>query len=160
MNISKFFLALLIAGAGMEFASAQALTPEQQQKALDAAHQRVLEERKKDAEAGPATSRSKAARPGRSWFGKKSAPAAAKEAAPAKPTPAPKPTKSSGAKDAAAVNKDSVVAAPLVPAPTTAARSGPKTKEERLADLLESYKNDNISPLEYHQQRAKILTEP
>jgi NAD(P)H-dependent FMN reductase len=36
--------------------------------------------------------------------------------------------------------------------------SGPK--EARLADLLRQYKADEISPEQYHKQRAKILTEP
>jgi hypothetical protein len=35
-----------------------------------------------------------------------------------------------------------------------------KDKEKRLADLLEQYRADKITPHEYHQQRAKILAEP
>jgi hypothetical protein len=35
-----------------------------------------------------------------------------------------------------------------------------KTKEDRLADLLDSYRKDLISPIEYHKERAKILAEP
>jgi hypothetical protein len=34
------------------------------------------------------------------------------------------------------------------------------SKEKRLADLLDLYKADKITPTEYHQQRAKILAEP
>jgi hypothetical protein len=33
-------------------------------------------------------------------------------------------------------------------------------KQQRLADLLQKYKADEISPEQYHQQRAKILAEP
>jgi hypothetical protein len=33
-------------------------------------------------------------------------------------------------------------------------------KEARLAELLRKYKTDQITPEEYHQQRAKILSEP
>jgi hypothetical protein len=33
-------------------------------------------------------------------------------------------------------------------------------KEQRLQELLSKYKADQISPEEYHQQRAKILAEP
>jgi hypothetical protein len=33
-------------------------------------------------------------------------------------------------------------------------------KEARLAELLRKYKADQITPEEYHQQRAKILSEP
>jgi len=36
--------------------------------------------------------------------------------------------------------------------------SGPK--EQRLEELLQLYKTDKITPAEYHQQRAKILSEP
>jgi hypothetical protein len=33
-------------------------------------------------------------------------------------------------------------------------------KEQRLQDLLRKYRADQITPEEYHQQRAKILAEP
>jgi hypothetical protein len=33
-------------------------------------------------------------------------------------------------------------------------------KEQRLQELLRKYKADQITPEEYHQQRAKILAEP
>ena len=38
--------------------------------------------------------------------------------------------------------------------------AGSKTKQQRLAELLELYKADKVSPSEYHAQRAKILSEP
>jgi hypothetical protein len=38
--------------------------------------------------------------------------------------------------------------------------AGPKTKQERLVELLQLYQADKISPAEYHDQRAKILAEP
>ena len=41
------------------------------------------------------------------------------------------------------------------PAPTEAA-----TKEGKLADLLRRYQADEITPLEYHTERAKIVAEP
>ena len=34
------------------------------------------------------------------------------------------------------------------------------SKEQRLKELLRKYKADEITPEEYHQQRAKILSEP
>jgi hypothetical protein len=34
------------------------------------------------------------------------------------------------------------------------------SKEQRLAELLQLYRTDKITPAEYHQQRAKILGEP
>ncbi len=36
----------------------------------------------------------------------------------------------------------------------------PGSKEERLADLLDQYRADRISPADYQAQRAKILAEP
>jgi hypothetical protein len=50
----------------------------------------------------------------------------------------------------------SAVTAPVTPAQP----GGPKTKQERLSELLELYKADKISPAEYHAQRARILAEP
>ena len=48
---------------------------------------------------------------------------------------------------------DKTPVVPVVP-------DGPKSKQQRLAELLDAYKKDKISPADYHQQRAKILTEP
>jgi hypothetical protein len=42
------------------------------------------------------------------------------------------------------------------PAPSSFAAS----KEQRLADLLRRYQADEISPLQYHTERAKIIAEP
>jgi hypothetical protein len=38
--------------------------------------------------------------------------------------------------------------------------AGPKTKQQRLMELLDQYKADKLTPAEYHAQRAKILSEP
>jgi hypothetical protein len=47
------------------------------------------------------------------------------------------------------------------PAPTpVVAMPAPGSKEARLADLLNDYKTDKITPAEYQQRRAKILSEP
>jgi hypothetical protein len=35
-----------------------------------------------------------------------------------------------------------------------------KTKLQRLTELLNKYKKDEITPTEYHEQRARILAEP
>lgn len=43
------------------------------------------------------------------------------------------------------------------PAPNS---DGPKTKQERLEGLLLLYQGDFITPNAYHEQRAKILAEP
>jgi hypothetical protein len=55
-----------------------------------------------------------------------------------------------------------VVSKPVPPAPTPMTAPPlpiPATKQERLAELLQKYKADQITPEEYHTQRAKILAE-
>ena len=46
---------------------------------------------------------------------------------------------------------------PALPAPASSL-SG--SKESRLSELLQKYKADQITPEEYHRERAKILAEP
>jgi hypothetical protein len=51
------------------------------------------------------------------------------------------------------------------PAPAPAATPGVdtralSTKEQKLADLLRRYNADEITPYEYHMERAKIIAEP
>jgi hypothetical protein len=48
---------------------------------------------------------------------------------------------------------------PLPQAPLVESKF-PKSKGQRLGELLEKYRRDEITPAEYHSQRAKILTEP
>ncbi|MEK7781347.1 MAG: hypothetical protein AAB370_07585 [Verrucomicrobiota bacterium] len=55
--------------------------------------------------------------------------------------------------------------APVVVAPITAnIETAPSplsgSKQERLAELLRRYKADEVTPQEYHTQRAKIIAEP
>jgi hypothetical protein len=45
------------------------------------------------------------------------------------------------------------------PAPPEQA-TGPKTKQQRLIELLDRYKADKLTPPEYQAERAKILAEP
>jgi hypothetical protein len=45
-------------------------------------------------------------------------------------------------------------------APTEPVVAPPTDKEHRLADLLRRYEADEITPYEYHLQRAKIIAEP
>ncbi len=50
-------------------------------------------------------------------------------------------------------------------APAMAPIAGPPNplsadKQQRLAELLKKYKADQVSPEEYHKERAKILAEP
>ena len=64
----------------------------------------------------------------------------------------------------AAANPNPPVVAPsgaapgYVPVPPP--NSGISEKEQKLGDLLRRYQADEISPLEYHTERAKIIAEP
>jgi hypothetical protein len=49
------------------------------------------------------------------------------------------------------------LAFPPIPAPPAAVSA---EKEQRLAELLRKYKAEEITPEEYHVQRAKIMSEP
>ncbi len=44
--------------------------------------------------------------------------------------------------------------------PDAAQAAAPKTKRQKLAELLERYKADKITPLQYHEERAKLIAEP
>jgi hypothetical protein len=77
--------------------------------------------------------------------------------------------KSKKDQDAAAAAQKPQPAAPesANPAPKTntaalpaRGSAAPLTKEQRLNDLLGRYKNDEITPLEYQTERAKIMAEP
>ena len=47
-----------------------------------------------------------------------------------------------------------------LPALPTVDSKLPVSKTQRLAELLEKYRRDEITPADYHGQRAKILAEP
>lgn len=49
---------------------------------------------------------------------------------------------------------------PTVAAPPIAPALAPASKEQRLNELLRLYKADQITPADYHEQRARILGEP
>jgi translation initiation factor IF-2 len=51
-------------------------------------------------------------------------------------------------------------AASAAAAPTSSATPLTGTKEQRLSDLLRRYEADEITPLQYHTERAKIIAEP
>jgi hypothetical protein len=38
--------------------------------------------------------------------------------------------------------------------------NAPPTKEQKLADLLRRYQADEITPYQYHMERARIVAEP
>lgn len=50
-------------------------------------------------------------------------------------------------------------AAVAVEEPAKQVATGPKTKQQKLAELLEAYKEDKITPNQYQEQRARILSE-
>ena len=52
--------------------------------------------------------------------------------------------------------------APITPAFTPGINqfSGPKTKQQRLAELLDLYRADKLTPAEYQSERARIVAEP
>ncbi len=52
------------------------------------------------------------------------------------------------------------VAQPTAAATPTPQVQAPSTKEQKLADLLRKYKNDEITPQQYHTERARIIAEP
>lgn len=70
------------------------------------------------------------------------------------PTVAKRPVKSGRA---AAYTASAIPAPPLMEVPLSPLAGA---KAERLAELLQRYKADQISPKDYHTQRAAILAEP
>lgn len=58
-----------------------------------------------------------------------------------------------------ATSKDGKPVAPVAKVEPVVAKV-PVTKAERLADLTRRYKADEVTPHDYHTQRAKILSEP
>jgi hypothetical protein len=50
--------------------------------------------------------------------------------------------------------------APIVPPGPLVESKFAKSKSQRLAELLEKYRRDEVTPTQYHDQRAKILAEP
>jgi hypothetical protein len=79
------------------------------------------------------------------------------EAAPVVATPA---TPQEIAKKKQAEKEAKKIKAAAAPAPAPANVSAPPTKEQRLADLLRRYQADEITPYQYHMERAKIIAEP
>lgn len=73
-------------------------------------------------------------------------------------TPEPKAeTKKASKPTRAEQSGNGTAKAPAVP-PADSGRA--RTKADRLAELLQAYKADKITPFEYHNERAKILAEP
>lgn len=67
------------------------------------------------------------------------------------------------AAEQAAANARAAQAPAVQPAPapiSSTAYTNALSKEQRLADLLRRYQADEITPYEYHMERAKIVSEP
>jgi len=78
----------------------------------------------------------------------------------AKSQPTVKKTEAKSAVEKASKKSAAVKSAPVfspiqAPPPSISA-----DKQQRLAELLRKYKAEDITPEEYHQQRAKIMSEP
>jgi hypothetical protein len=56
-------------------------------------------------------------------------------------------------------NKSGIPTAPAQPSAPVESKF-PKSKIQRLAELLEKYRRDEITPAQYQIERAKILAEP
>jgi hypothetical protein len=69
---------------------------------------------------------------------------------PNKPAPAPKPTKN----EVKPVSAQAFTPMPAPPVPFS------NDKQQRLDQLLKQYQADQITPAQYHEQRAKIIAEP
>lgn len=84
--------------------------------------------------------------------------AAAEKAAAAKTAKEAKETMSGKSAASTALGQPSTLKglSPLPAPPSTISSS----KEQQLQALLEQYKADQITPQEYHERRAKILSEP
>jgi hypothetical protein len=119
-------------------ASLAPASAEQQQKALELLRQKMAEE----APAAGSASRAKPAKPA----------TGAKAAAEGQPTTPAQPNLSAVTPAAASPGGN----APAVAAPPSLSAS----KQQRLNELLDKYRADQLNPTQYHEQRAKILAEP
>jgi hypothetical protein len=187
MQFSKLFLVLSLSGLGMITASAQALTPQQQEKMLQVLRQQMAQQpaktsnpaaepRKEEAKPKPAETHP-AAQP-RVSADEGSTPAqrralevlrkamAEQNAAPTRPSS--QPAKASSVEQMPAsvpaakiqASKPAGVSAPTAKSEPAVTRATATTKQEKLAELLEQYRADKISPEQYHRQRSTILQEP
>lgn len=177
METSKLSLLLSLAGAAALQLHAQPASPEAQNRALELLRQTISQEQFQT----PSAAQPAALTPAPIMTTAPAAPAStdqqqqaimllrqamAEQPQTAAPAPAPKAKASSsakGAKPSASASKSpSVQPAPapeaVTPAPT--APAGPKTKQQRLADLLQDYRADKLTPAQYQAERAKILAEP
>jgi hypothetical protein len=112
-------------------------SPQQQQQALDLLRQTITAEKAAAASRATSSKTTKAA--------------------------SSKGTQTTSVKQGQSGNATAAAMAPMTSAPAAQPAppsTGPKTKQERLAELLELYRADKLTPAQYHAERAKILAEP
>jgi hypothetical protein len=139
MQISKVSFVLSLAGAAALQLHAQSASPELQGKALELLRQTISQERQAGS---PSNSKPVQDKTAKTTTTKKTQPAAKTET-------------STGVSQSMTATK-----ATAAPAATPIQPTGPKTKQQRLADLLELYKADKLTPAQYQAERAKIMAEP
>jgi hypothetical protein len=172
MQISQAFLIVFLAGAAAGPARSQSTTPEQQGRALELLRQTIAQQQQAapmpmnsaPVKPSPGDQQNKAIQLLRETTAKEyAAPASPAAPVPARPQNGQRlPTGKIQPSSKLGVNQNAVpapvnpVVSPVVPEQP----SGPKTKQQKLQDLLGLYKADKLSPAEYQVERAKILAEP
>jgi hypothetical protein len=86
------------------------------------------------------------------------APASAPEYSPVpSPSTTPRPTLSPALKTPTAIPTQPSLSLPQLAAPPSSLSAA---KQQKLDELLQQYRADQLSPQQYHEQRAKVLSEP
>jgi hypothetical protein len=167
MQASKVLLTIALAGAGVWSVQAQPASPELQAKAVELLRQTISQERHQGAQIGAVTSAPASAsasadqqqRAIQLLRQKISEENAASSGGRAATGPA-----ATGAKTAPLTQPGTIVQPAIgtdtINTPTVAIPTGPKSKQQRLNELLEQYRADKLTPAQYHAERAKILAEP
>ncbi len=157
MQIPKFFL-LVCAASCTALLPLRAAEPAAQPSAAPVAQppadsesitkaREALRQKMKDLEAQPPSSTN--------------APASAgTNTAPAKPKPTASKPEAKPAVEKAPKKPAAVKGAPVFPPIQGPPSPVSVDKQQRLAELLRKYKADELTPEEYHVQRAKIMSEP
>lgn len=158
MHMSKTFLVVGAVSLGMLASSAIAATPSEDDKLREALHQKMseMENTTPPAATGAATTATAAPNP-------LVTPAGQEDPEAAKMREALQQRMSQEAVTAAAV-AETKATAPQAVNPEYVPLTAPAlpisaSKEQRLQQLLQQYKADQITPEEYHAQRAKIIAE-
>lgn len=156
-----------LAGAAALQLHAQPASPELQGKALELLHQ-TLQQDRQNANAVPAAGQPMSADQQQRAVEMLRQEIGAERATMSTSGGAPKKASSANSKKntkpaAASTNAPAMMAPAGQPADGTSVpvqAAGPKTKQQKLDDLLELYKADKLTPAQYHAERAKILAGP